>query len=475
MLVMWCLPTALAAEVVWLEPSDPETRALVAQQAQATRSGLDLGDLRVAATDAGPTDDDALRDLSATLDDVRTYETQLDGELVIMRDLEQAVGAVTLLRDDSSRRVLYAALAYQGFAVSRYFEATLGDASEGEPWRFMGPSGPVERPWVDAIGLEPERDITSYEIAEAPQRVTYSRRVNELSDLLPAAITVAGLPAGGLLMVDGRVTEPGPAGNVKVRPGRHLIHAELDGRVVDRWVVRVVPGGAQTVTVELTDAVWTGFVDALAPGIDVPPAVGAAVAAMGGEVWIATPGDPVTVLSVTPQRVDAVEIARPKAAGPREDTTALSAAVVATGGWLTSGDFYTQDPTVPRTVATVNSGQIGLTIAADLDVEIVRIGVGVDLLLPVAEHAVALTGSERLRLRPIPYAAAGLPWVQVAAGFLFPYHPAIGGRATLPVVGPLEIHAHGWYGLATSRARNDGSVWEGLPIGTVNVGIGARL
>ena len=177
--------TAVAGEVVWFGEPEPADRLTVSAEALPSGPELDLTDLATASSRFGQTDRRALDDLEAALEEVRPYEARLDGELVIMRDLARPIEAVTVLRTEGDRDVLFKALAYQGFAVDRYFLQTLADDPEGEPFRVTVDGQVLERPWVDANALDPERSITAYDIAEAPQREP--RRLPRAPDLAVAS------------------------------------------------------------------------------------------------------------------------------------------------------------------------------------------------------------------------------------------------------------------------------------------------
>ena len=66
-----------------------------------------------------------------------------------MRDLQGPIDAISLVRGDEDRDALFAALAYQGFAVNRYFDTALADDPTAEPYRASWDGWVVERPWLD--------------------------------------------------------------------------------------------------------------------------------------------------------------------------------------------------------------------------------------------------------------------------------------------------------------------------------------
>lgn len=462
-----------AAEVVWVTVPTADQQALVAERAGAAGPPLSPVDLRAAATCWSDADAEALRALSAALDDARAQEDELDGELTILHTLAAPIARIGVLRDEVDRAQLFAALTYQGFAARRYFADTLGTTPEAAPYRVTGTAGTVERAWLDAFALEPDREATAYEIAEGPQRLGYNQLRVALADDPPGALVTQGFPADATLIVDGRSTDPDPSGRVAVRTGRHLVHAEVDGRIIGRWEIQVAPNVDAPLDLLPSEDDWQRFL--AAPDGAVPPSIGALVRAIGGEVWIARSGpDGVRVVAVSnegPTRVVPIEDPRP--------FRKIRGGFGLLGGWLWSGDFYSQDPQqVPHTRASVNTMALGGWVGLDTDVGPAQIGIGLDALATPGPHHVANTGDAALRIRPIPHVAVGLSQVQLTAGFLFPYHPATGIRLRIPLdlafgSFPIEVRGAAWVGWPIQLSRTDGSIWSGHPVVALGTGLGA--
>lgn len=471
--------TADAVEVVWLGPHGPDQAAWVAEQAGAQRAPLTPLDLRVAATAWSADDDAAYAALESALKEVRAFETRLDGELVIMRDLQRPIAAIGVVRDVRDRTRLHAALAYQGFAVDRYFEDTLATAPEAEPYRAWLGEQWVAKPWLDAVALAPDKDVTPYEIAEAPQRVAYNTVRDVARAALPGTLVPFDLPQGSRLIVDGSPAEPGSTGDVKVPPGRHLVHAELDGQIVARWDLRVGAGDEVALQFTLTDTVWRRFLRDVAERADVPEPLRPAIEALGGEVWLArVVQGQLEVLSMTPESIRRVELQQPTApersGGGGGGGLSVTAGVLT--GWLGSHDFYLQDPAnAPRTVGTVNSATLGLSLGADLDVGPLRLGAGVDAHLTPGAHHTANYGEASTRVRPHPHLAVGLRPVQATVGFLAPWHPTLGLRVTAPLVGPLELRGSAFAGLPRTLDRADLTTYTTGDLFAASAGVGLRL
>lgn len=475
---------AHAAEVVWTAPPTDAWSASISTLAHASGPPLTPLDLRAAATRWTPADDEALRRLDGALIQARSYETQLDGELLILRDLAGPVAGVGALRDPADRARLFAALTYQGFAANRYFGDRLGTDEDAATWRSEVNGQVVERPWLDAIALDPSREATAYEIAEAPQRVAYNALRDRVTQALPATVTPSGLPQGALLRVDGATASPGVSGNVKVTPGRHLVQVEQEGRILARFDATLRSGDDLPVALSLSEQAWSSFLATVDEGVAVPAEVRPLVEALGGEVWLARPpvedgGTPVVVaLGLSGARRVPVQAPSAAPVDPPPSAThgpGWGGSVGLSGGWLSSGDFYAQDPlNAPRTVATVNSAALGGYAEAHLALGLLRVGAGVDLLVTPGAWHVALTGDDSTRFRPLAQVAVGVPVAQLTAGWLFPYHPAAGVRLEAPL-GPVRARLAGIAGLPVDRARPDGPTWEALPVWTVLAGVGAAF
>lgn len=477
MLLTLLLAPAEAAEVVWLAPADAAVADRVGAAAGAKRGALDPLSLRAAASDWGPADDDASRRLEQALRDVRAFETRLDGELVIMADLAGPISSVRLLRGDADRSALFSALAYQGFAVDRFFEGNLARDERAAPYRTDLDGVVVETPWMDAVAIDPERQVTPYDIAEAPQRIAYGEVQAVVSKALPARVAPKDLPAGARLVVDGRPVEAAANGAISLVPGRHLAHVEKDGHVLAQWDVRLAPGERRDLEVALTDAEMEAWVATFSTGMPgpVPADLQPSVDALGGEVWVALPraGKEPLVWKVGKSGATPVSMAPERE--PR-DEGGWTVAVSAGGGWLSSGDFYLQDPAVvPQTVGSVNAGSVAVGASFGRDLGPLRASVGADVLTTLGEHHVARYGADDTRFRPYPYVGFGHRYAVVTAGWAFPHHPTFGLRASVPLVGSAELQGGGWYGLGLEQQRADGTTWDALPIYAAWGGVGWRF
>ncbi len=467
---------AVAAEVVWLSPPDDMTRALVAEEAGSTLGALTPLELRAAASAWTQADQESYKRLDTVLQEVRSYETKFDGELVIMRDLAVPIANIQVVRDETDRGKLYGALAYQGFAVNRYFDTSLSDDDQAEPYRLDLNGLAIEKPWFDAVALDPERAVTPYDIAEAPQRVQYGKVREMVKSALPASLVPQGLPDGSSLVVDGRATQVGASGNIKLVPGRHLVHIVKGDEILARWDIRLEPGASVEAQVTLTDEIWTSFLEGLGEGGEVPAEVRPCIDALGGEVWIARPAEDLTIYRVTVEGIQTVELERPRSADTNEGD-GLSFAVAGTTGWFYDGNFYRDNPAAGRSPGTVNSGAVGIITELALDMGPIRMGAGLhaQYTLGSSHFATYGDGGATTRLRPFPHLLVGIPLVQLTLGYQFPHHPAVGGNLVIPVGDPFELRGFGTALIPLNKPRTTGQTYKPWVAGSAGVSLGLRI
>lgn len=492
MMLWWAFGSLAAwgADLVWIDGEiGSEDRIAVSAAVGANLTLRSPLAFRAAATDLQEADAATWAALDVALREVRPFETRLDGELVIMEELEEVLGRLTIVPDAAARETLFGALAYQGFAVDRFFMDELANDERAEGYRVVLADGDVApRPWIDAMAIAPDREVTPYEIAEASQRKRYNTLRKKASEILPGRIVVDGpLPAGARILVNGEVVDPGPTRRIRVAAGRHHVHVRVGDYVLARWAERVEPNGTLRVEVPLDDLTWQGWVDSLKDDPSTPPPgeLAPSIEAWGGEVlvgWTGARGAP-RVVRVTPSTTTEVSLSRrrPLGAGPGRsvgDGGGLSLQIGAGvgAGWFSSGDFYLQDPdNVPRTRASVNAG--ALSVVADVGLQFGRFrgSIIADVGVPLGEPHVAFTGEGSMRVRPDLSVGLGVKWAQVTAGFLFPYHPTVGARATVPVYRGIEILGSFRAGLPGTWERSDGSSWTSQPVWHGWLGLGYRF
>ncbi|TVQ92704.1 MAG: hypothetical protein EA397_05985 [Deltaproteobacteria bacterium] len=442
---------AWASEVVWVDPPKPGEVSEVASMARASGEPRSVLDLRSARAGFSERDRAAWRRLDRTLEELRAFETQLDGELIIARDLAAPIAAISLVRSSGERAQLRRALAYQGFAVHRLSGGDLSDP-DAAPYAVELGDGAFLKPWADAAALDPDYTISAYDIAEAPERVAYAAHAQALKRVLPATLRVEDLPDGASLSLNGEPAKFSDSGLIRVLPGRHFLHLTVEGRIVERWVVEPEAGASLTVRAEHSEQVWTKTLRGLSEG-PTPELLREAVQAMGGEVWVAhREGGQLKVFKLGPDGVSEATL-DPKGAevdrGARAEGLFLRGAVGV--GWMWSGDFLASHPGAPATYGTVNAVMPELSAEISYRQGWLAFDAGASLWTPLGRHHTARTGTMELRPRPMPFVAVGLPWVQAFGGYLFPHHPMAGLRAELPLGElPLALRAEARIGPALS-------------------------
>lgn len=463
---------ATAAEVVWLTEPNPAEAARVSAIAGAKGTPITGIAFRAAATDASPDDTLAWRRLETTLAAVRAFESRLDGEGLIMRDLAGPIAAITLLQSDNDRARLRQALAYQGFAVHRFAQESLATDAQFADYRVDVNGQTLVSAWVDAAGLDPSYTVTAYDIAEAPERIAYGATAKVVADALPATISANNLP-GGTLYLNGTPHTVDSSGLIRVPPGRHLLHLQSAGHILARWELRLNASESATLAMPIDDNTWKDALARLDEG-PTPRALVPSVQALGGEVWIARDNRGSTkVLRVTPDGVTAVALPRPSERSDTDGTLMISTSVG--GGWMWSGDFLASHPDAPATFGTVNAFMPEVAVELTARAGLLVVDAGASLWVPLGTHQTARYGDNELRPRPMPFVAAGLPWVRALGGYLFPHHPLVGLRAELPLKGnQLALRAEGRLAPAPSGTFRDGSDWQGFAVRSVGVSIVGR-
>jgi len=208
------------------------------------------------------------------------------------------------------------------------------------------------------------------------------------------------------------------------------------------------------------------------------------VQALGGEVWFVVDGKrgpAINALAVTPGGAAewrSVDVPSVGSTGSQtaKDTDGFSVGVGVGGGWVYSGDFYTQDPlNVDHENKTVNAISTDLDVHLAFDKGLLRVTAGVHTAFIFGEDHAALTGNTATRLRPYFYAAAGLPWVQMSVGYLLPYHPTVGPQVTVPLWEDLELRSSFLLGIPTTIDPREGSDYQTQRYTSFTAGVAWRF
>ncbi len=399
---------------------------------------------------------------------------EFDGELAIIRGLDGALDAVTLVRP-SDVDAVWSALVLQGLAVHRYFpDLSAADAAQAGVARTLS-ARPENRPWADAIALLPDRMPSEAELGDEAARRAYQEQRARALMVKAGAVELTGLPDGATVVVDGR---PQAGARAMVPGGRHRVSVEVGGDVHLRARVDVAPGEVAAVPYLAVSADVAALAPRLAEAgaaVRLEPAVVARLATFEGPVFLVAPGkrgprvfevkDGVAVLADAPAR----------SAPSRERRPSLLVAVAEAGVY--DGDYLLQnvDQGATEDVSTVNAGAPVVGVGGEVPLGPVAAGAGVDLLFPLGDFHSLPSGDRTLRLRAHPYAAVGAGPVRATVGWWTPWHLGVGLRGALPLTGPLSLAGAYVHGLGLTRARDTGPDFTPAASRVGWLGVQARL
>lgn len=399
----------------------------------------------------------AVEALRAELEAVRPLVDEFDGELLIMSRLEAVIGDLPTVPDAATRELLASALTFQGYAVSRYFQDTLATDPAAAPYRTTLGGVVVPQAWVDAVGVDPDRNPLPQDLPDPDAQRAFDE-VRAAVRIAPrATVGVDVLPAQAALVVDGR--PPDLLGRVYVPPGQHWAQVvDAEGAVLARAHARVASGEDLRVELAPSPQDFAELAAELAQGPEgwaLDPALREALAPLPPPVFLAVPTEDGPWLYEV-RGSAAVRIEGPEPAGSGGEGLALYAGLG--GGWVYDGEYYLQHAdSAPYTRGTVNAPAVVATAGARLQAgRWFAADAGVDLGLPLGEYSTLQSGDRSLRARAHPYAAVGLPWVQVSGGFFFPWHAAAGLRVTVPLGAHLALAGAAVQGFGLERPRAEG-------------------
>jgi len=461
--LLLCLATAHAqGSVVWLRgPIDPtETEGMV---------DIPVEDI-LEHDDWTATDATAIETLAAELEAVRPLVQQFDGELEIMARLRQALAEVHVIRGNEDRALVFDALVFQGFAVKRYFQDALAtDLAAEAYWVRLGETV-VVAPWVDAVALDPEREVTAEDIAEEPERRAFADTRAHLLVTPRATVSFGTLPGGVLASVDGRLVTWDRDGSVRSRvlPGRHRIALWQGEEIIARDDLWLAPGATHTFHRHPTRGEVEGLAWQLttnADSIHLDPVLVESLVPLEPPVFLAVAGETDTwmyrvegafaVNAAEPEPIVAEPVPAPE---PPDGPLALHA--LAGVAWMFDGNFYrsNEDEGAPHAFTTSHAAPpvVGLAMTAELAP--VQLGAGLDAAVPPGRWQTLDTNRGEVRLRLHPYLSIGpaqLP-LRFTVGALLPWHVAVGIRGGLALSGGVSLTAAWIQGIGVARPTSQG-------------------
>jgi len=454
---------------IWLDGVVPEPE-LLQKADKLTGGGLHLAHVDLAFPPTPLTADDAARydALRAAVADGRSRWDAFDVELPIATKLEGALSVIDVIRDDRDRDDLINARIFQGAAASKAFEPReFLDDERAAPFREELPGVAVNRPWLFAMMLAPDRVFTKADLGDGPVFSQLEHYQQLIGDLAPGAIDLSGIPQGATVVVDGVALDP-DATRVDVRPGEHYVHLLRNGRVSGRMHLNVAPGvtekvplGVDALAVEqarvrVISGATTGFPKELKEALD--------------DVMAQYPG-PVFVAAVDTAHNDRITVLpyarNAQIIPPRAVTMVVSGELGA--GFIRSSLFANSIGT------PINAGAIDAGFQLELGVYNAVLLAGSDLAItPSHTTRHAAPGGQQNLNTPVliaPYGGLGAyvlrpnkehVTVLIAGtyGWDHPAHMTIGGRLALGI--PLNDHA--WFRLdagikGASAPMGDWKTW----------------
>ncbi len=458
---------AEAARVYWVGEPDDANRAAIAR----TVEGATTAPFAAIVPVVPATDTMGL--LGEEVAACKSLFDVFDGELQVMARLQKATSDVQVLRSDADRQLLSRAWMMQGYAVQRYFQDQVGSEKAAGPYRTGAGRDAVITAWANAAGLYGAAAPSPGDLPDAPARLAFDAVQASVKGSPSGTVVVGALASGATVFLDGQRISSAPGTRVLVSAGRHYVHVQVGETLLWAYADEVLAAGTVRVEAPFGPAERDALVAQLASGRDgwaVPTAVSAVAA--GEPVYLAVPGErKPRLLRIDGGTAQAVPIVAEK----QTDGGPL-VRVSAGAGWLSSGDFFLQNVSAgaPHLKSTVNAATPALGVGAAWQIGLFEVGAGVDAQVTLGSFHALPTGEGATRAFIYPHAAVGVRYGQATVGLQFPWYLGVGGQATVPLVGPLELYARGVYGIPLTLARGGGepeftptsavSAWGGLAL-----------
>lgn len=265
--------------IVWMTPGLPgaDVLAKAARQTNGAES-VAWGDFAFARPSWAEADEGRLVAIRNGMDAAKKRWNDFDVEQGVAQQLWTAVDAVEVVRDDGDRKALLDALLLSGLAAHKAFpDSVFATGDVAAPFRVMVSTRPVEKAWVDAIALDPDRTWTRADVDDGNGLASLLALQADLKALPRAKLTLPARPGGVTLVVDGRKLAPDVA-EVELWPGHHYVHALVGDRVAGRTELVLEPGqSAPFPAVVAESALQEARTKVLSNDVFLPPTVAAAV------------------------------------------------------------------------------------------------------------------------------------------------------------------------------------------------------
>lgn len=245
---------AVAAEagvVVWLDGPLPEAKLL--ERADVKTGGtqhVGSSALRFPPAPVTSADDARYEALRKTIADSKKRWNDFEVEYGIAVQVDDLLSSISVIRSERDLDDLVGARLFQGSAVHVSFKpGALATDPRGELFRFDLGVSSVNKPWAQALALQPDRTLVASDTVDGAAFPALQAESQRIAELDAASLTV--IETG--TVVNGRPVEPGPS-PLSLAPGRHYVHVVRDGIIAGRAVLDLPPGGAATQPSAVADA-----------------------------------------------------------------------------------------------------------------------------------------------------------------------------------------------------------------------------
>jgi hypothetical protein len=241
---LYAIPAIAAPVVVWLEPDLPEEKYLRRAENAAGGDAIHLShvDLAFPPQPYNDADDDKVEALRAEVIEATAVWDQFDVEFGIATSMEVILSQIEVARDRRDLDEVVDALLVQGAAVSRAFPPTeFQESDAAEPFRATVPGARVNRPWLVAMALAPDRNFTRADLVDGGPWPDFKQLREQLGGLPPGYLDISDLPRGAVVVVDGKVVERGTR-ETPLRPGTHFLHVIRNDVISGRQRLEIEAG-----------------------------------------------------------------------------------------------------------------------------------------------------------------------------------------------------------------------------------------
>ena len=232
--VVWLAsPAEARPTVLWLSTEVPEEAVLKRASRSLDTESQDLAfpSLQWRYSPASEDDQADYERLTEQLLEARSRWNEYEVELGIAERIGSALRLIDVVRDEADRRELVAANLVMGAAI----EMGLSDeefpiAARAQPYRVTVTGVPLNRGFVQASVIDPDRTVGRNDLVDGSRIVDYAQFSETWSQIPDGSIDLSGVPGGAVAVLDGTPVAEGTS-EVFARPGQHRFHVLIDGKI----------------------------------------------------------------------------------------------------------------------------------------------------------------------------------------------------------------------------------------------------